>query len=229
MPKNRYEFGNCNPENFNNAVDSNSVSGVSYYPYDHYDDIIVEKIEKHKRQTNNPHGVTKEQIGLGNVDNTADAEKPFASSIHSKTLDDGYQTYEIQLWLENTKGEMVGEVEKIELKSLLNYFNQKLEEQRSFYERKLSELEYKIGVQMELPKITNLQLVDNRLTWDTLNELYAEVNNCDISYIVNINDTEITTVNKYLDVTDYLVNESGDILKISVKIKLKQDDAVTII
>lgn len=29
----------------------------------------------------NPHQVTKEQIGLGNVDNTSDADKPISSAV----------------------------------------------------------------------------------------------------------------------------------------------------
>ena len=33
-------------------------------------------IDKHANNTDNPHQVTKEQVGLGNVDNTADSEKP---------------------------------------------------------------------------------------------------------------------------------------------------------
>jgi hypothetical protein len=33
-------------------------------------------IDEHKEDKNNPHGVTKEQLGLDNVDNTSDAQKP---------------------------------------------------------------------------------------------------------------------------------------------------------
>lgn len=35
----------------------------------------------HKADTANPHAVTKEQVGLGNVDNTADADKPVPDSV----------------------------------------------------------------------------------------------------------------------------------------------------
>jgi hypothetical protein len=34
--------------------------------------------EDHKKETSNPHKVTKEQVGLSNVDNTADMEKPIS-------------------------------------------------------------------------------------------------------------------------------------------------------
>lgn len=36
--------------------------------------------EDHKKETSNPHNVTKEQVGLGNVDNTADMEKPVSTA-----------------------------------------------------------------------------------------------------------------------------------------------------
>jgi len=34
----------------------------------------------HKQNTSNPHGVTRAQIGLGNVDNTSDADKPISAA-----------------------------------------------------------------------------------------------------------------------------------------------------
>lgn len=37
------------------------------------------KIDTHLTDTNNPHNVSKEQIGLGNVDNTADSLKPLST------------------------------------------------------------------------------------------------------------------------------------------------------
>lgn len=39
-----------------------------------------DNIEAHKAETENPHGVTKSQVGLGNVDNTADADKPVSTA-----------------------------------------------------------------------------------------------------------------------------------------------------
>jgi hypothetical protein len=38
------------------------------------------QIDDHTNATNNPHGVTKEQVGLGDVDNTADAAKPVSTA-----------------------------------------------------------------------------------------------------------------------------------------------------
>ena len=37
----------------------------------------------HKGSTSNPHGVTKAQVGLGNVDNTNDASKPISAATQS--------------------------------------------------------------------------------------------------------------------------------------------------
>ena len=37
----------------------------------------------HRGQTNNPHGVTKAQVGLGNVDNTSDEDKPVSDATQT--------------------------------------------------------------------------------------------------------------------------------------------------
>ena len=62
---------------------------------------VQELIDAHANLTNNPHNVTKAQIGLGNVDNTSDNDKPIstatqsaldlkadASSVYTKTQSD---------------------------------------------------------------------------------------------------------------------------------------------
>ena len=41
----------------------------------------TDKVNAHTSDYNNPHQVTKEQIGLGNVDNTSDADKPISSAV----------------------------------------------------------------------------------------------------------------------------------------------------
>ena len=40
----------------------------------------VDELRKHCDENDNPHSVTKEQLGLSNVDNTSDAEKPISNS-----------------------------------------------------------------------------------------------------------------------------------------------------
>ena len=45
------------------------------------DTVARNLINNHKEDTGNPHGVTAEQIGLGNVDNTSDLEKPISNAM----------------------------------------------------------------------------------------------------------------------------------------------------
>lgn len=42
---------------------------------------IASLLAIHKSDNTNPHGVTKEQVGLGNVDNTADIDKPVSTQV----------------------------------------------------------------------------------------------------------------------------------------------------
>ena len=49
--------------------------------------IINESISNHISDTNNPHNVTKEQLGLENVDNTSDVNKPISTATQ-EALDD---------------------------------------------------------------------------------------------------------------------------------------------
>lgn len=46
-----------------------------------------EKLDEHIADTNNPHQVTKDQVGLSNVDNTSDADKPVSTA--QRTAIDG--------------------------------------------------------------------------------------------------------------------------------------------
>lgn len=41
---------------------------------------IGESLAMHEARNDNPHGVTKEQVGLGNVDNTSDVDKPISTA-----------------------------------------------------------------------------------------------------------------------------------------------------
>lgn len=45
-----------------------------------FNDLVAEH-NAHLAATNNPHGVTKGQIGLGNVDDTSDANKPASNAV----------------------------------------------------------------------------------------------------------------------------------------------------
>jgi lysophospholipase L1-like esterase len=50
----------------------------------------VSALTSHTSNTNNPHNVTKDQVGLGNVDNTSDADKPISNAVQTEldSLDD---------------------------------------------------------------------------------------------------------------------------------------------
>ena len=45
---------------------------------------LVEKIDNHINDKDNPHEVTKAQVGLGNVDNTADIDKPVSNAVQEQ-------------------------------------------------------------------------------------------------------------------------------------------------
>lgn len=45
------------------------------------DSVARDTINNHKLDKNNPHNVTAEQIGLGNVDNTSDLDKPISTAV----------------------------------------------------------------------------------------------------------------------------------------------------
>lgn len=46
-------------------------------------DYIIDKLNLHTNNSNNPHNVTKIQVGLGNVDNTSDEDKPVSTAQKS--------------------------------------------------------------------------------------------------------------------------------------------------
>ena len=58
---------------------------------------VQDKLDSHIANKNNPHEVTKEQVGLGNADNTADIDKPVSdatkSAIITATNDMATKTY----------------------------------------------------------------------------------------------------------------------------------------
>ncbi len=45
--------------------------------------VVQADIDAHEARTDNPHSVTKSQVGLSNVDNTADADKPISSATQT--------------------------------------------------------------------------------------------------------------------------------------------------
>lgn len=66
--------------NFQNQIDaiSDVLTEVSEFTQDIDDDL-----QEHKENTENPHSVTKTQVGLGNVDNTSDVNKPVSTATQT--------------------------------------------------------------------------------------------------------------------------------------------------
>ena len=58
---------------------------------------VKDELDGHISDKNNPHQVTKVQVGLGNVDNTADVDKPVSNAVNSAiitaTIDMATKTY----------------------------------------------------------------------------------------------------------------------------------------
>lgn len=69
--------GNFTPEQ-QAAIDS-GITAEKVVTYDNYADLIAQALD-HLTDYNNPHRVTAEQIGLGNVDNTSDLDKPISTA-----------------------------------------------------------------------------------------------------------------------------------------------------
>lgn len=63
---------------------TNSTTGwVLFSDYDETYEFKNENIQSHVSSTSNPHTVTKDQVGLGNVDNTSDANKPVSTATQT--------------------------------------------------------------------------------------------------------------------------------------------------
>lgn len=90
----------------------------------------AEVFTSHTANTNNPHNVTKEQVGLGNVDNTTDMDKPVSnavsSAINSFKEENSREHSEIHSAINTLKEESSSEIEKAKEeinKSIDNFYN----------------------------------------------------------------------------------------------------------
>lgn len=83
---------------------------------------VQDDLNLHKNNESNPHNVTKTQVGLGNVDNTADLDKPIGSATQAALLTlaqtKADKTYvDVQL---NNKADKATTYSKIETESLVS-------------------------------------------------------------------------------------------------------------
>jgi hypothetical protein len=74
-----YRWNGAELVEIGNPVHLGEVAGTAY-PGDK-GKATTDKVNAHVADFENPHQVTKEQIGLGNVDNTSDADKPISSAV----------------------------------------------------------------------------------------------------------------------------------------------------
>lgn len=65
------------------VVYDNEASGLSANNVQGAMDEVNIKVDTHNSNTSNPHSITKSQIGLGNVDNTSDLNKPISTATRT--------------------------------------------------------------------------------------------------------------------------------------------------
>jgi hypothetical protein len=72
--------------NYNHLSNKPSINGLTVegvHESAYYDLATKTALDAHIADVNNPHEVTKTQVGLGNVDNTADTDKPISTATQS--------------------------------------------------------------------------------------------------------------------------------------------------
>lgn len=74
---------------------------------------VKDKLDIHVSAKDNPHNVTKAQVGLGNVDNTADIDKPVSNAVNSALLTkadkaDTYGKSEVDTKVNSVSGGYIG-------------------------------------------------------------------------------------------------------------------------
>lgn len=98
--------------NGNDEIIANLVNGT--------DERALQVMTEHIGRTDNPHNTTKEQVGLGNVDNTADIDKPISSATQN-ALDNKVEKSDIVNNLTTNSSEKVlSAAQGIELKKLID-------------------------------------------------------------------------------------------------------------
>lgn len=94
--------------NSNDEIVGSLINGVA--------EKALAAINEHSSRTDNPHGVTKEQVGLGNVDNTADIDKPVSNATQELIDKKLEKTAVINNLTTNSSTEALSAAQGIELK-----------------------------------------------------------------------------------------------------------------
>lgn len=86
MTKAVYDPQNINGDAFDrsNHTGTQTSSTISDFDTSVSNNSDVSANTTHRSQTNNPHSVTKSQVGLSNVDNTSDVNKPVSTATQTE-------------------------------------------------------------------------------------------------------------------------------------------------
>ena len=90
----QYIINNGNFTDAQTAAINSGITAEKVTKYEAYENRIAEALD-HLTDYNNPHQVTAEQIGLGNVDNTSDLDKPISTATQEAldTISDNLATH----------------------------------------------------------------------------------------------------------------------------------------
>lgn len=94
--------------NSNDEIVGSLINGVA--------EKALAAINEHVSRTDNPHGVTKEQVGLGNVDNTSDIDKPVSNATQELIDRKLEKTAVVDNLTTNSSTEALSAAQGIELK-----------------------------------------------------------------------------------------------------------------
>lgn len=97
--------------NSNDEIAGSLINGVA--------EKALAAINEHVSRTDNPHGVTKEQVGLGNVDNTSDIDKPVSNATQELIDRKLEKTAVVDNLTTNSSTEALSAAQGIELKKMI--------------------------------------------------------------------------------------------------------------
>lgn len=97
--------------NSNDEIVGSLINGVA--------EKALAAINEHVSRTDNPHGVTKEQVGLGNVDNTSDIDKPVSNATQELIDRKLEKTAVVDNLTTNSSTEALSAAQGIELKKMI--------------------------------------------------------------------------------------------------------------
>lgn len=125
------------------------------------DSAINESISNHVSDTNNPHNVTKEQLGLENVDNTSDVNKPISTATQEALDDKADKTTVSYLRMEFDEEVKVRSEEDTNIKADLDTKADKVETQNSLND-KANKTDVESALSTKADKLATEQALDSK-------------------------------------------------------------------